>query len=131
MNYTIWKEFRFEAAHHLPNLPRTHKCAAPHGHSYRFRLYVQGKRLDPALGWLTDFGGLVKAAGDLLVRQLDHVDLNTVEGLGNPTAEVLSEWIAERVNLTALGPSTDEYAPRLVAVEVQETDGAGVRVEWS
>ena len=28
----IWKEFTFEAAHLLPNVPEGHKCRRLHGH---------------------------------------------------------------------------------------------------
>ena len=42
----IWKDFTFEAAHRLPNLPPDHKCARLHGHSYQVRIYVDGD-LDP------------------------------------------------------------------------------------
>ena len=31
----IYKEFTFEAAHRLPNVPADHKCARLHGHSFR------------------------------------------------------------------------------------------------
>ena len=31
----IFKEFTFEAAHRLPNLPAEHKCSRLHGHSFR------------------------------------------------------------------------------------------------
>ena len=30
----IYKEFHFEAAHRLPNVPEGHKCARLHGHSF-------------------------------------------------------------------------------------------------
>ena len=33
----IFKEFTFEAAHRLPNVPPDHKCARLHGHSFRVR----------------------------------------------------------------------------------------------
>ncbi|HKJ74990.1 MAG TPA: 6-carboxytetrahydropterin synthase, partial [Alphaproteobacteria bacterium] len=50
----IFKEFTFEAAHLLPNVPPEHKCRRLHGHSFRARLYIEGD-LDPSLGWVTDF----------------------------------------------------------------------------
>ena len=50
----IWKDFTFEAAHRLPNLPEGHKCTRLHGHSYRVRIYVEGD-LDPELEWVVDF----------------------------------------------------------------------------
>ena len=31
----IFYEFKFEAAHRLPNVPSDHKCSRLHGHSYR------------------------------------------------------------------------------------------------
>ena len=47
------KEYRFEAAHHLPRVPPGHKCSRLHGHSYRVELHVRGK-VDPQTGWLVD-----------------------------------------------------------------------------
>ena len=38
----IFKEFTFEAAHRLPNVPAGHKCARLHGHSFRVRVTVDG-----------------------------------------------------------------------------------------
>lgn len=115
----IWKEFAFEAAHRLPNLPAEHKCARLHGHSYRFRLNVEGP-VDPTTGWVVDFGGLLKAAGDLILSLVDHRYLNEIDGLANPTAELLACWIWDRVRLTQLP---------LVAVEVFETCTTGVYYE--
>src|SRR5690606_9302411 len=56
----IWKEFTFESAHRLPNVPPTHKCARLHGHSYRVRLTARGE-LDPQLGWIVDFDAIREA----------------------------------------------------------------------
>ncbi len=122
----VWKEFRFEAAHQLTNLPAAHKCSRLHGHSYRFRLFIDGP-LDPMLGWVTDFGGLLKAAGDMICEVVDHRYLNEVEGLENPTAEILALWIWERVQCTQFG--IPDAVCWLAAVEVQETCTAGVRYE--
>ena len=117
--WVISKEFCFEAAHRLPNLPPEHKCSWLHGHSFRFRLHVTGE-LDPLLGWVTDFGGLLKAAGNMIVQSLDHRCLNDVEGLENPTSEMLALWIYKQVKLTQLD---------IVAVEVSETCGTSVRYD--
>ena len=38
----IWREFTFEAAHLLPNVPEGHKCRRLHGHSYRVKIFVEG-----------------------------------------------------------------------------------------
>ena len=51
----IYKEFTFEAAHRLPNVPEGHKCARLHGHSFRVVVYVAGPVQEP-IGWVMDFG---------------------------------------------------------------------------
>lgn len=85
------KDFRFEAAHRLPNVPEGHKCRRMHGHSFRGEVAVRGP-LDPKLGWVIDFADL-KRAVDPLVDRLDHYTLNEIPGLENPTAELLAIWI--------------------------------------
>ena len=87
----IKKTFRFEAAHYLPNLPESHKCRRMHGHSFRFDVYVSGP-LDSKLGWVMDFGDITKAVKPI-VEQLDHYLLNEIQGLENPTSEVIAVWI--------------------------------------
>jgi 6-pyruvoyltetrahydropterin/6-carboxytetrahydropterin synthase len=89
------KEFRFEAAHFLPNVPEGHKCRRIHGHSFRGEISVRGP-IDPALGWVMDFADL-RTAVDPLVRELDHYLLNEIDGLENPTAERLAVWIWNRL----------------------------------
>jgi 6-pyruvoyltetrahydropterin/6-carboxytetrahydropterin synthase len=110
----IYKEFTFEAAHRLPNVPEGHKCARLHGHSFRVRLTVDGP-LDPALGWVLDFADL-KAAWRPLHDALDHRYLNDVPGLENPTSERVAEWVWERLAPAVAG---------LASVEVRETCTAG------
>ena len=110
----IWKEFTFEAAHMLPNVPDAHKCKRLHGHSYRVRVVVEGE-LDPTLGWVVDFAAIADAFEPIRLR-LDHYYLNEIEGLENPTSEVLAKWI-----WTRLAPSL----PILSRIEVSETCTAG------
>ncbi|HEY0640539.1 MAG TPA: 6-carboxytetrahydropterin synthase QueD [Pseudonocardiaceae bacterium] len=112
--HEIFREFTFEAAHRLPNVPPGHKCARLHGHSYRVVVRVEGE-LDAALGWVRDFGDL-KAAWKPVEAELDHYYLNEVAGLENPTSERLAEWIWSRL-VTML--------PGLSAVEVRETCTSG------
>ncbi|WP_454232009.1 6-pyruvoyl trahydropterin synthase family protein [Mycolicibacterium fortuitum] len=38
----IFCEFKFEAAHRLPNVPSDHKCSRLHGHSYQLQVHVKG-----------------------------------------------------------------------------------------
>jgi 6-pyruvoyltetrahydropterin/6-carboxytetrahydropterin synthase len=91
----IYREFSFEAAHRLPNVPAGHKCARLHGHSYRVEVHVQGEP-DPVTGWVLDFGDISRAFQPLH-DQLDHRYLNEVAGLDNPTSEVLAQWIWRRL----------------------------------
>lgn len=91
MRCRLSRDFRFEAAHFLPRVPEDHKCRRMHGHSYQVRVTVEGE-IDPAIGWLIDFAA-VDAAVDPLVARLDHRVLNEIEGLDNPTSEVLAVWL--------------------------------------
>ena len=110
----IFKEFTFESAHKLPNVRPGHKCGRLHGHSFRVRIHVSGD-LDQATGWVMDFAD-IKAAFKPLYEQLDHNYLNDIEGLENPTSEVLAVWIWNK-----LKPSL----PQLSKVETFETCTSG------
>lgn len=114
----IWKEFTFEAAHRLPNVPPDHKCARLHGHSYRCELHVTGP-VGAHSGWVTDFADIT-AAFEPIRRQLDHACLNDIDGLQNPTSEMLASWIWNRVVLAL---------PGLSRVTVSETAASGCTIE--
>ncbi|MEK6813762.1 MAG: 6-carboxytetrahydropterin synthase QueD [Nitrospirota bacterium] len=92
---TLVKEFTFEAAHRLPNVPPENKCRRLHGHSYGVEIHVTGE-VDPGTGWLIDYADIKKAAGPIIER-LDHRCLNEIEGLENPTSERIAAWIWKRV----------------------------------
>jgi 6-pyruvoyltetrahydropterin/6-carboxytetrahydropterin synthase len=109
----IFKEFTFEAAHRLPHVPEGHKCARLHGHSFNVRVTVRGD-VDPHLGWVMDFAD-VKAACKGVHDRLDHRYLNEIEGLENPTSEVIAQWIWRALAGTL----------PLAAVEVRETCTTG------
>ncbi|ABS05845.1 6-carboxytetrahydropterin synthase QueD [Kineococcus radiotolerans] len=110
----IFREFTFEAAHRLPHVPAGHKCARLHGHSYRVSVHVNGLP-DPLLGWVMDFGDLKKLVAPVIER-LDHYYLNEVEGLDNPTSEVLARWMWQQLSPTLA---------LLSAVTVRETCTSG------
>ncbi len=95
MSMTITQAFTFEAAHHLPNVPETHRCRRLHGHSYRVELRLAGE-VDAHSGFVVDFFEVEKVFQPLL-EQLDHHLLNEIEGLENPTAEHIARWIYRRV----------------------------------
>ena len=110
----VFKEFTFEAAHHLPNVPEGHKCGRLHGHSFRLRLYLSGE-IDPHSGWFIDFAD-VKAAFKPIYEQLDHHYLNDIPGLENPTSENIARYIWEQ---------TKPRLPQLSRIELRETCTAG------
>ena len=91
----IYKEFIFEAAHRLPNVPAGHKCARLHGHSWKGAIYVKGQ-VGAETGWIIDFAE-IKRIFQPIYDQLDHHYLNEIEGLENPTSEVLARWIWQRL----------------------------------
>jgi len=106
----LTKEYTFEAAHRLPNVPAGHKCARVHGHSYRVEIEVRGP-VDPRTGWLIDFGVMDDAWSELHAR-FDHRNLNDVPGLENSTCENIAVYVWE-----ALKPRISA----LSAVVVSET----------
>ncbi len=106
----LTKDFFFEAAHFLPKVPPTHKCARMHGHSYRVAISVEGE-VDAELGWLYDHSRISEAMKPI-VEELDHRPLNEVPGLENPTIEHLSAWLWRRL---------EGHCPGLCEIVVYET----------
>jgi 6-pyruvoyltetrahydropterin/6-carboxytetrahydropterin synthase len=110
----VFKEFTFEAAHRLPNVPDGHKCARLHGHSYRVSVHVDGP-VNSGAGWVQDFAQ-IKCAVKPVIAQLDHYYLNDIKGLENPTSEMIARWIWDRVK---------GHLHDLSQVAVRETCSAG------
>ncbi len=110
----IYKEFTFEAAHRLPNVPPGHKCARLHGHSFHLTAVVAGP-VGRETGWVIDFAEISDAIKPVIQR-LDHYYLNEIEGLENPTSENLARWIWQRVK---------PNLPQLVRIVVKETCNCG------
>jgi 6-pyruvoyltetrahydropterin/6-carboxytetrahydropterin synthase len=113
--YRIGKLFRFEAAHHLPDLPAGHKCARPHGHSYSVEVILTAADNLVPPGFVTDFAVLT-ALGDHLQDRFDHRDLNEVVDVA-PTSEnlarLLYDWCAANLVLP--------HGVALSSVRVSET----------
>lgn len=110
----IYKEFSFEAAHLLPNVPAGHKCGRLHGHSFRVEVHVEGP-LDARLGWVMDYAD-IKAVVKPVIARLDHYYLNDIPGLDNPTSEVIARWLWQ-----ALKP----LLPALSRIVIKETCTSG------
>ena len=110
----IYKEFVFESAHRLPNVPEGHKCGRMHGHSFKGTIYVDGP-VGEETGWVMDYAE-IKEIFQPIYDQLDHHCLNDIPGLENPTSEVLVRWIWNK-----LKPNL----PNLSQVVINETCTTG------
>jgi 6-pyruvoyltetrahydropterin/6-carboxytetrahydropterin synthase len=104
------KDFRFEAAHFLPNVAEGHKCRRMHGHSFRGEVAIRGT-VGEHSGWVMDFAD-VKRVVDPVIARLDHYLLNEIDGLGNPTSERIAMWLWEQI-VPAL--------PQLHRITIEET----------
>ena len=114
----IFKEFTFDSAHFLSRVPETHKCREIHGHTYKLIIFLEGQ-LHPESGWLMDFAE-IKEIMEPVLKIIDHKLLNNVEGLENPTCELLAKWIWDKIK-----PSL----PLLSKIELHETPTSGVVYE--
>jgi 6-pyruvoyltetrahydropterin/6-carboxytetrahydropterin synthase len=111
----VFKEFTFDAAHWLPNVPAGHKCGKLHGHTYRVVIAVTGP-VDEHTGFVMDFGDL-KRIVQPYIDDLDHSCLN--DHIINPTAENLVKWLWEILSEYVDVPVT--------SIEVWETPTSGAR----
>lgn len=117
----IKKEFRFEAAHYLPCVPKNHQCHSMHGHSYKVTVRALGP-IDEKMGWVMDLHELSRAFAPIM-QTLDHKLLNEIDGLENPTGENIAVWIfrAMEKTLPALSSLTLEATDR-VAITINKRD---------
>lgn len=119
----IFIEDSFDSAHYLPRVKDTHKCRQDHGHTYRIRIYFSCS-MDEYMGWLIDYD-VVKPFWQMIHKRLDHKKLNEVEGLENPTCELIATYIAKELQakLDSLGPARKVTVAR---IELRETEKCGV-----
>lgn len=110
---TLWRRYRFQSAHRLPQVPPGHKCGRMHGHGFEAIVHVRAE--DPAL----DHEALDDAWAPLHVR-LNYRCLNEIDGLDNPTSELLSSWLWRQ-----LQPAL----PTLAGVTVFETASCGAHFD--
>jgi 6-pyruvoyltetrahydropterin/6-carboxytetrahydropterin synthase len=120
MKRSITRRYHFESAHWLPKVPEWHKCRRLHGHNYQIEVTVEAT-LDER-GFILDFFEL-DAVILPLVEQIDHRVLNDIEGLENPTAELIAEWFLKRIPAIRVdSPAQEEYKTLWVsAIRVYET----------
>ncbi len=115
----IWRRYTFESAHRLPNVRAGHKCGRMHGHGFEVILHAD---MDLQYREIGLEYGRIDALWAPLHEELDHACLNDIPGLENPTSELISSWIWERLN-----PQLNE----LSWVTVYETATSGAHFDGS
>lgn len=113
----VWRRYAFQAAHRLPHVPPGHKCGRMHGHG--FEVVVHAARPAPGGSPGIDYDRIDSACHPILAP-LEHSCLNEIEGLENPTSELIARWIWERLK-TAL--------PEAAWVTVYETASCGAHYD--
>lgn len=114
----LFKQFTFDSAHFLPMVPAGHKCREIHGHTYQLTVFIEGP-VDERMGWVTDFSE-VKRLINVILDRVDHKLLNNIDGLENPTCELLAVWLWDRLK---------HSLPLLKKIELYETPTSGVIYE--
>ena len=109
----VWQLFEFEAAHQLPNVAPDHQCGRMHGHGFKVILHAHQPINDAPMAVDLD---VLSSLWQTVAPQLEHVCLNDIPGLENPTSEHLCAWLWRQ-----LKPQLDA----LSYVSVYETASAG------
>ena len=115
----VWRRFRFEAAHQLPNVPAGHQCGRMHGHGFEVILHANQALADQDMG--VDFDRLAVLWAPLH-EALHYRCLNDIPGLEIPTSEMLAAWLWRRIK---------PALPALSWVTVYETLTAGCHYNGS
>ncbi len=113
---TIFRTFRFHSARYLPKLEDNHICKKMHGHTFNLTVYVKGE-IDNQTGFVIDFYEIDTVVNKLIISKIDHKVLNEIDGLENPTSEIVSKWIWNNLNSSLKG---------LSKIELSEDHGTGI-----
>ncbi|MBM3272513.1 6-pyruvoyl tetrahydropterin synthase [Candidatus Kaiserbacteria bacterium] len=116
-NAHLWRRFRFQAAHQLPNVPSGHKCGRMHGHGFEVILHANQDLCSSDIGIDYDY---LEAIWAPFQAQLNFNCLNEIDGLSNPTSENLADWIWTRIK---------PIFPELSWVTVFETGSCGANFD--
>lgn len=105
----VVRRLHFNAAHRLHNPARSEEwnrdtfgpCNLPnyHGHNYELEVMVEGE-IDPETGYVLDVAVLRRLAEELVVRELDHRNLNLDVAWFRdriPSAENIAVYIWQRL----------------------------------
>jgi queuosine biosynthesis protein QueD len=108
---TITKVFEIDAAHFITDHPG--RCVNLHGGRYALHVRVTD-RIQPATGFVMDYGDLKALVRRRVIDRLDHQNLNYVDaGLAwRSSTELLATWIWERLI---------DYLPGLSELVIHET----------
>jgi 6-pyruvoyltetrahydropterin/6-carboxytetrahydropterin synthase len=109
----VWRRFYFQAAHRLPHVALGHKCGNMHGHGFAVVLQASHHVGDGDLS--VDYD-LLDTHWKPIFELLDHACLNKIPGLENPTSELISQWIWNKLK--------QQFA-ELTTVTVYETASCG------
>ena len=112
-----WRHYRFEAAHQLPHVPVGHKCGNMHGHGFGVKVQFE---IPTTQGTALSAYETLDLVWAPLHQELHFACLNDLQGLENPTSEVLSRWIWNRLYTKI---------PGLHSIVVYETDSTGCRFD--
>jgi len=101
----VGRYYRFEAAHRLvaaqlsdeENRKIYGKCSREggHGHNYEILVVFEGEP-DPETGWIVDPGDADRTVEDVLLRRVDHRNLNEVVDevtTGENLARIFHSWL--------------------------------------
>lgn len=113
----VWRRYRFQAAHRLPNVPLGHKCGRMHGHGFDVIVHASQDIGDRDLSIDYDYLDELWAPFHF---ELNYQCLNEIEGLGNPTSELISAWLWTRLKAVL---------PELSWVTVFETASCGANFD--
>ncbi len=113
----VWRRYVFQSAHQLPNVPVGHKCGRMHGHG--FEVIVHANQDLGARDLSIDYDHLDEVWAPLH-HQLNYSCLNDLPDLQNPTSELLSSWLWERIKPTL---------PELSWITVYETGSCGANFD--
>lgn len=113
----VWRRYKFQAAHQLPFVPKGHKCGRMHGHGFEVIVHANQDLGSRALS--IDYDHLDEIWGPLNTA-LNYRCLNHIEGLTNPTSEIISSWLWERLK---------QQLPELSWITVYETAACGANFD--
>ncbi len=115
--YILKKTLKIDCAHHLKDSDclTTKKCLNLHGHSYKIEIEIKKGLLIE--GMVIDFGRIKS-----IVNELDHQNLN--DFMENPTAEVMSKYLHDKISSELIKDSKDDDFE--LSVTVWETNDSSV-----